>query len=172
MNRPTISVAPLKWTQVMKFLFLRQAIESETDHLALDGDERKREPVWLAAGRMFVNRRWLQILVAKDGDRFVGYLSIFFARFRKMKTNAYLVLSVREGYRGQGIGTRLMQEAEKLARERGIRRLELEVFAKNKQAYGLFKRLGYEEEGRKRQAVRVRDEFIDLVLMAKFLTKT
>jgi len=169
MNQSLISIEPLKWRQIMKFLFLRQKIESETEHLALDGADRKSESTWFALGRMFVNRQWLAILIAKDGDKFVGYLSIFFARFRKMKANAYLVLSIRSNYRGQGIGTKLLQAAETLARERGILRLELEVFAKNIRAHELFKRLGYEEEGRKRKAARIQDGFDDLILMAKFL---
>ena len=169
MNQPVISVVPLQWYQVMKFLLLRQKIEAEAKHLALDEADRKSESIWFAISRMLANRKWLAILIAKDGDKFVGYISIFFARFRKMKGNAYLVLSVQENYRGQGFGTKLMQAAETLARERGIRRLELEVFAKNIRAHELFIHLGYEEEGRKRQSAQIRDGFDDLILMAKFL---
>ncbi len=153
----------------MKFLVLRQKVESETDNLALSGSERKNERLWFAIGRLFANRKWLINLIAKDGDEFVGYISIFFAKSRKMRGNAYLVLGVRENYRGKGIGTKLMQETEKLARARGVRRLELEVFGKNTGAYKLFKNLGYEEEGRKRRAAQTEDGFDDLILMAKFL---
>ena len=164
-----ISVEPLKWTEVMKFLALRAKIESESDHLALGGNERKSEPLWFALGRIFATRKWTTHLIAKDGETSVGYISIFFAKFRKMRGNAYLVLAVRANQRGKGIGTKLMEEAEKLARRRGIRRLELEVFAKNTGAQKLFKRLGYEEEGRKRQAAQIGNDFDDLILMAKFL---
>lgn len=169
MSRPLISIEPLKWYQVRKFLILRQKIESEAEHLALDGIDRKSESVWFAIGRMLANRKWLAVLVAKDGDQFVGYASIFFARFRKMKANAYLVLAVSANYHGQGIGTKLMQTAEKISHKQGIRRLELEVFAKNTRAHQLFKRLGYQEEGRKREAAQLQDGFDDLILMVKFL---
>ena len=168
----SISIEPLKWYQLVKFLRLRQKIEAEAKHLALDEADRKSESTLFALGRMIANRKWLTILVAKEGAEFVGYLSIFFARFRKMKANAYLVLSVDVTHRGQGIGTKLMRAAEVSARDRGIIRLELEVFAKNEGAHQLFKRLGYEEEGRKRKVAKIRDgEFDDLILMAKFLTK-
>lgn len=166
---PSVSIKPLKMSQAMKFLLLRRQVESESEHLALAGDDRKSEPVWFALGRMFVNRKWMTNLIAKDGEEFIGYISVSFARFRKMKENAYVVLSVRSNHRGKGIGTRLMLEAEKMAYKRGIRRLELEVFAKNTGAHGLFKRLGYEEEGRKRRAAKTSDGFDDLILMAKFL---
>jgi GNAT superfamily N-acetyltransferase len=169
MNHLEVLVVPLKWQETIKFLALRQKIESETDHLALSGDDRKNETAIFAIGRMMANRKWLAILVAKENNDLVGYISVFFARFRKMKGNAYLVLSVLSNYRGQGIGTKLMREAEALARQRGIRRLELEVFAKNAGAYKLFKHLGYKEEGRKRQVAQIEDGFDDLILMAKFL---
>ncbi len=169
MNNLSISVHSLKWYQVRKFLRLRQKIESEAEHLALNGIERKSESSWFAIGRMAVNRKWLRILIAKEGDQFIGYASIFFARFKKMKANAYLVLAVRSNYHSQGIGTKLMQAAEDLAVSQGIRRLELEVFAKNTKAHKLFKRLGYEEEGRKREAAQLQDGFDDLILMVKFL---
>ncbi|MEK7621728.1 MAG: GNAT family N-acetyltransferase [Patescibacteria group bacterium] len=169
MDHSSLSIQPLKWNQVLKFLLLREQIEAETEHLALAGDDRKSESTLFAIGRMFANRKCLVTLVAQDGNEFVGYISVSFARFRKMKANAYLILSVRSNYRGQGIGTKLMRAAEDLARARAIRRLELEVFAKNVGAHKLFKRLGYEEEGRKRQVGQIHNGFDDLVLMAKFL---
>lgn len=165
----SVTVEPLKWSEVMKFLALRQKVESETDNLALSGNERKSERLWFSIGRLFANRKWLVNLIAKDGDEFVGYVSIFFAKSRKMRGNAYLVLGVRSNYRGKGIGTMLMKETDRMASSRGIRRLELEVFAKNTGAHKLFSRLGYEEEGRKRKAAETEDGFDDLILMAKFI---
>lgn len=160
---------PLKWSQIFKFLRLRREIESEAEHLALSGNDRRSEKIWFSIGRIFANRKWTLILVAKDGKKLIGYISISFAKFRKMKTNAYLVLSVRSSYQGRGIGTKLIQEAEKMAHRRGTRRMELEVFAKNTGAHQLFKRLGYEEEGRKRKIAQTSDGYDDLILMAKFL---
>src|SRR5688572_5109741 len=123
---PSITVEPLKWSEVMKFLALRERVESESDHLALGGNDRKTEKIWFSLARLFATRKWTVNLIAKDGNEFIGYIQIFFARFRKMRGNAYLVLAVRESYRGKGIGTKLMEEAERVARSRGIRRLELE----------------------------------------------
>lgn len=169
MSHSSLSIEPLKWTEALEFLRLREEIEREAPHLALGGGDRKNESRLFALARMAANRKWMTTLIAKEGNEFVGYISIFFARFRKMKGNAYLVLSVRAKCRGKGIGTKLMEAAEEAARARGTRRMELEVFAKNTGAHGLFTRLGYEEEGRKRKAAHIGDEFDDLILMAKFL---
>lgn len=169
MNNSPVSVEPLKWSEIMKFLLLRRKIEAEAEHLALSGNDRKAEPIWFTIGRMLANRKWTLILVAKDRNDLIGYISISFAKFRKMRSNAYLVLSVRSDHQNKGIGTKLIQDAEKLAHARGTRRIELEVFAKNTGAHKLFKRLGYEEEGRKRKIAQIGNEFDDLILMAKFL---
>ncbi|HEY4299334.1 MAG TPA: GNAT family N-acetyltransferase [Candidatus Didemnitutus sp.] len=44
---------------------------------------------------------------------------------------------------GEGVGARLMREAEALARERGCTRLLLGVYAQNAAAIGFYERLGY-----------------------------
>ncbi len=52
-------------------------------------------------------------------------------------------LSVTERYRGRGIGTRLIREAETYAKERGIGSIVLHVEKSNVSASCLYKRLGY-----------------------------
>lgn len=65
-----------------------------------------------------------------------------------------------------------MDVAEKASRARGVRRMELEVFAKNTKAIELYKRLGYVQEGLKKGAVEDNDGFDDIVVMAKQVSKT
>lgn len=48
------------------------------------------------------------------------------------------------GRRGEGIGERLMREAEAAARERGVERLWLEVLVQNEPAIRLYEKLGFE----------------------------
>ncbi len=52
-------------------------------------------------------------------------------------------LSVTEQYRGRGIGTRLIREAEAYAKERGIGRIVFHVEKSNGSAFRLYKKLGY-----------------------------
>ena len=58
-----------------------------------------------------------------------------------------LGIAVGEGFRGSGIGTRLMDELSTTARRSGIRRLSLSVEAENP-ARRLYERLGYREISR------------------------
>jgi ribosomal protein S18 acetylase RimI-like enzyme len=60
-------------------------------------------------------------------------------------------LAVTEGYRGQGIGRRLMQVAEEWARERGVREIELDVWEKNQNAIAFYDRLNYRPVRRRLQ---------------------
>jgi GNAT superfamily N-acetyltransferase len=58
-----------------------------------------------------------------------------------------LGIAVREGFRGTGTGTRLMNALAVAARSHGIRRLSLSVESENP-ALRLYERLGYEEISR------------------------
>ncbi|MBP9855987.1 MAG: GNAT family N-acetyltransferase [Candidatus Pacebacteria bacterium] len=161
-----MKIAPLRWHETKHFARLRNQIDTETKHLVARGGERKEDGLRVLA-RILMNRR-LITLVARDNDEMIGYVSVVFAKFKKLKGNSYLTISVRASHRGKGVGSLLMQAAEELARERGARRMELEVFSQNP-AVNLYKRLGYEEEGRKRKAVEDNGEFDDIIFMAKFL---
>lgn len=161
-----IIIKPLRWWEAWRFAKLRNQIDGETRYLVASGDER-RERGHCVLIRLLLNRH-LTTLVARHGREHLGYVSLVFARFKKLRGNAYLTISVKGGYRGQGLGTRLLTAAEELAKERGIRRIELEVFSQNP-AVSLYKRLGYEVEGVKKQAVQMNDGFDDIVFMVKFL---
>jgi ribosomal protein S18 acetylase RimI-like enzyme len=59
--------------------------------------------------------------------------------------DAYIAanLGVKAEYRGLGVGSRMLEFAEKIARERGNNALVLDVAAPNHRAQDLYKRLGF-----------------------------
>ena len=65
-----------------------------------------------------------------------------------------LAVAVAEGERGNGLGTRLMNELAEAARAAGIARLSLSVDAANP-ALRLYERLGYSEVSRDEDGVRM-----------------
>lgn len=168
MEKATVKIKTLKLSDLSAFMRLRREIEREARHLVPRGGERK-ESILYNFLRFMANRHRTRILVATNDKKFIGYITVIFAKFKKLRGNAYLALAVSPGYRGRGVGTQLMQAAEDYAKRHGVRRLELEVFGKNEGAIGLFKRLGYKEEGRRREAVTDKNGFDDMVFMAKFL---
>lgn len=73
---------------------------------------------------------------------------------------------VDRGWRGRGVGSALMRAAIVLARERGLHKLSLEVFAHNTAAIAMYRKCGFVEEGRRtRQYRRASGELWDSVVM-------
>jgi ribosomal protein S18 acetylase RimI-like enzyme len=79
------------------------------------------------------------ILVALAGDRMVGYVNPVVDGLEGWIGG----LGVAPGFRGRGIGTRLMLEAERLCRSRGVQEVSLEVIEGNDRAQRLYEKLGY-----------------------------
>jgi ribosomal protein S18 acetylase RimI-like enzyme len=55
---------------------------------------------------------------------------------------------VDEPFRGRGYGRRLMELVEEEARDMGLQRIELNVFADNARARGLYESIGFRESSR------------------------
>ena len=109
------------------------------------------------------------VLVAERDGAIVGRLSITRDPHPASSHVADLGLMVARGSRRQGVGTALMEAAERWARKAGIQKLELHVFPHSEPAIALYERLGYEREGLRRHHYRRDGELIDAVLMAKEL---
>lgn len=109
------------------------------------------------------------VFVAEAADGIVGRLSITRDPHPASEHVADLGLMVRRGNRREGVGRALMLAAEQWARSVGVRKLELHVFPHNEPALGLYRRLGYQQEGFRHRHYRRGETFIDAVLMAKEL---
>ena len=72
-------------------------------------------------------------------------------------------------YRGRGLGRQLVARAVRAARQAGIERVELEVFASNERAIALYRALGFVTEGIKRRARKLDRQYEDNVFMARTL---
>ena len=79
----------------------------------------------------------------RDGDREVGV--VWLAQTSEEKGFIYSI-NIWEGNQGKGFGRKAMVEVETLARELGIKRLGLHVFAHNTIARDLYEKLGYTEK--------------------------
>jgi ribosomal protein S18 acetylase RimI-like enzyme len=61
---------------------------------------------------------------------------------------------VRRCWRGRGVGATLMAAAIGRARDHGLHKLCLEVFAQNAAAIALYRKFGFVEEGRRARQYR------------------
>jgi GNAT superfamily N-acetyltransferase len=79
----------------------------------------------------------------------------------------YLVLGVLGPWHGKGIGYRLMTEVTGWAQSHDIRRMELNVDARNTGAIELYKKMGFQVEGVRRKARRFGDVLVDEYWMGR-----
>ena len=145
-------------------------------HAALDAVARERQ--WLAMVeappledvRKFVERvldRGGASVVALDGDHVVGWCDIVRRKGPGFEHAGVLGTGLLREYRGMGIGRRLLEAALVRARDAGIERVELGVWASNDRARKLYEGTGFATEGVQRRARLLDGVADDLVLMAR-----
>ncbi len=83
---------------------------------------------------------------------------------------AVLGLAVAPAARRRGVATALLTAAEERARARGARKLSLRTFSTNPQAIRLYTRFGFQREGVLRGEFLIAGQFVDDILLAKYLT--
>ncbi|PGL69077.1 GNAT family N-acetyltransferase [Bacillus sp. AFS055030] len=110
------------------------------------------------------------IFVAEDTSGIlVGYAFAIGNSAPRKKHSVYLAIGILEEYTGKGIGTKLFQSIEEWAINLDISRLELTVVKQNEAGVGLYKKMGYEIEGTKRNSLIIDDKSFDEYYMAKLL---
>lgn len=85
-------------------------------------------------------------LLAMHGDQAVGVAICFvgFSTFRALPLLNIHDLTVHRDFRGQGLGTRLLEAAEREAQRLGCCKITLEVQHENVNARRLYERVGFE----------------------------
>lgn len=110
------------------------------------------------------------MLVAEAGGALVGELSLkAISTRRAVRHVATLGMSVKQDWRGKGVGRALLADALAWAPTAGITRVELYVYARNAPAIALYERFGFVVEGRRRNFIREGDAYLDDLVMAKLL---
>lgn len=104
--------------------------------------------------------------VALDRERVVGWCDIVPGWAYAFQHCGTLGMGVLASYRGQGIGRRLMAACIAKARQRGITRIELQARIDNVRAIGLYERMGFVREGRKRNGMRIDGKYYDMLALA------
>lgn len=102
-------------------------------------------------------------LVCDREAQLAGYVGIWVVFEEAHITN----IAVDPKWRGQGLGRVLMEEAEKVARQKKALRILLEVRPSNHAALSLYESMGYMETGRRKEYYSDNGE--DAIIMTKLL---
>jgi RimJ/RimL family protein N-acetyltransferase len=157
---------------------VRAATEADIDRMvelyAAVADEGR----WIGAegpvDRDDARRRWahrlggeagVQLVAEADG-LVVGQLGLELAPYGV----ASLGMLVDRAWRRRGVGSALVEAAIAAARDRGCHKVSLQVWPHNEAALSLYRRFGFEDEGRLRRHYRRRNgELWDAVIMGLIL---
>jgi putative acetyltransferase len=166
----SVAVRPAEPGDAAALVALASAVGGEPEGWLLSDDR------WRSVGD---ERRYLRavrrssmgaVFVAVRGDEIIGRLSIARDPQPSCSHVADVGLMVSSAHRRRGVGSALMDAAERWARRVGISKIELHVFPYNAAAIALYEHAGYDREGYRRAHYRRADgELVDAILMAKML---
>ena len=146
-------------------LIYNQGIEDRVATLETDlrtPDERRQ---WLA-GR---GPRHPVIVAEARGD-VVGWgsLNVFSPR-KAYDSVADFSIYIERGWRGKGVGSRLLERLIELARELGYHKLVLSAFPWNTGGMALYQKLGFRTVGIYKEQGRLDGKWVDTIIMEKVL---
>jgi ribosomal protein S18 acetylase RimI-like enzyme len=164
----TLAVVPIELRHIESFGECVGEVARERRYLAIvDAFPIEQNALWVAVNRVRGN----PLHVALEGERVVGWCEIRRENLPGRDHCGTLGVGVRAPHRGAGLGRRLMQAALADAWGRGFERVELWVRAPNAAAIALYGKLGFVEEGRRRDAVRLDEGPEDELMMALIKVK-
>lgn len=107
-------------------------------------------------------------LVSENNGTIVGVLTLQRGLHKKNRHTVNLGIAIKSGHRHLGVGTRLIQEAQKECRKRGIEKINLEVFSTNLAAISAYTKLGFRIEGSRKGQFIIDGKYVDDVLMTYY----
>lgn len=164
-----VDVRPVQEADASTYVQLLAQLDRESEFLLWEPGERALTVSNMREELASTNpTRRVRIVAASDG-RLVGFLSALRGGSRRIQHRCDFTMGVLAAYRRQGIGRRLLEALEGWAGPLEVTRIELTVMAHNEPAISLYRRCGYQLEGTKHGAIRVRGAAVDELVMAKVL---
>jgi RimJ/RimL family protein N-acetyltransferase len=110
------------------------------------------------------------LLVPEMDDQVIGWCRVFPNPFGpKVRHTAEVGIGLLQPFREIGIGTALMECAIEWAGAQGLEKLTVSTFSTNQRAINLFKKVGFTATGVRHRQYRVDGDYVDEVLMERFL---
>lgn len=162
-----VSVEHVQENDASHLLRYLDAVSGETDFLTFGPGEfpMTEEEEARHIQRMYATNTGL-MLKAVVGDEIVSVAGIQRTQRPRIRHVGLFGISVLRRFWGMGVGRIMCQRILSEAAAIGIRRIELKVREDNHRAQRLYRRLGFDEEGRLRQAFVVEDRSFDDLIMA------
>lgn len=147
-------------------------ISLEQTYIHFQGEQLtlEQETSWLADRLSAISRGDAVLLGAFHEEQVIGTTGV--ERKRQAESHIGVFgISILQPYRGQGIGTAMMNAIFQETRQTmpGIQIIELSVFGNNEGARNLYQKQGFIEHGNLPGGIRHRDQYVDHILMHRRL---
>lgn len=109
------------------------------------------------------------VYYAIQNDRVVGWCDISLHDNPRMKHRGSLGMGVLPTFRGQGIGSKLLDKSLEHAKKLGLEKIDLHVYTSNVKAIALYKKYGFIQEGLHKNYRKLDGQTFDSLSMGKFL---
>lgn len=147
--------------------FVNSLISEDAKLLINKKQTRKDEIDWLKDGLKSQKTKKMAHLVAESEGKVVAGANLRIEKYRKNHI-AEFGISIKDGYRGIGLGTYLMSQIIKLAKK-DLRPkpkfIKLGVFANNPPAIGLYKKMGFKQVARIPKQLQYKGKLVDEIIM-------
>jgi RimJ/RimL family protein N-acetyltransferase len=166
-GKAMIQIRPAQESDAHSVMALKQSVLQQSRFLLLEPDEY--QPT-LESETKFIehyeNSENSILLLALDDDNAIGHIVAQGMNFQRNRHSASVYMAVHQDYWGQGIGRRLMQRLLEWFQQSPLLRLELTTATDNERAFSLYKSIGFEQEGIKRQDIIIDGTPVDSYLMS------
>ena len=111
-------------------------------------------------------------LVAECDGNLVGHAFLEPFKLQSLRHVADLNLAVSLEWQGKGVGTKLLQSIIDWAKTANLEKIQLNVRASNTAAISLYRKMGFIEEGRLKNRVKLKEGYLDDIIMGLDLINT
>ncbi len=165
-----IKVRHIKSDDAEKYMKLYSKLDEETIFRLYEPNERNISlSEQIKEIENMINNDDSTIIVAEENGELVGYLGAFGRNQNRVKHIVTIGIAILQSHVGKGVGTMLFKELEVWAKRHNKHRLELTVMENNPGAYALYRKMGFEAEGVKKDSLLVNGEYINDIYMSKLI---
>lgn len=142
----------------------------ESGYMLFDPGERKVSPESFAKFIDATNENEKSgVFIAEEKKKISGYMFVQNEKPNRVSHRAYIVVGIHSNSRGSGIGKALFTYVIDWAKNVNLHRLDLTVIVNNDAAVSLYKKMGFEIEGVKRDSLLINKEYVDEYYMSKLI---
>ncbi len=162
-HAPDIEILPIAPEHIESYREALDSVAREKKYLAMV--EAPPLPETRAFVMEMIAKRNPQFVALSRGE-VVGWCDISRHFFPSRAHRGTLGMGIVAGYRGRGLGRRLIKTTLEQAQRDGFTRVELDAYADNPRAISLYEKVGFVTEGVVRNAALIDGIYKDAVLMS------